>query len=80
MASESELRSHQRLPEGCAVKLVDLPEGIDREQEILLRKKKKKGSEEEKWLDVYRTLFPDEDGDLIPSPCELSTIYRDFER
>ncbi|KAI5456709.1 hypothetical protein BGZ63DRAFT_457996 [Mariannaea sp. PMI_226] len=67
-SSESLLKTHQRLPEGCAVQLVNFPEGIDKEQEVLLRKRKKKGTEEEKWFDVYRILFPDEDGDLIPSP------------
>jgi hypothetical protein len=70
MDSEAQLKNHQRQMEGCAVRLVDLPEGLDKEQETLLRKKKKYETEEEKWFDVYRILFPDEDGDLIPSPCK----------
>ncbi|KAK3381147.1 hypothetical protein B0H63DRAFT_197093 [Podospora didyma] len=67
--SDSQLRVHQRQEQGCDVRrIVDFPEGIDKEQEKLLRKKKQGGTEEEKWLEMYRVLFPDEEGDLIPSP------------
>ncbi|KAH6898092.1 hypothetical protein B0T10DRAFT_555429 [Thelonectria olida] len=79
-SSQSLLRGHQRLPEGCAVQLVNLPEGIDKEQEMLLRKKQKKGSEEEKWMDAYRILFPDEDGDLIPTPYYDNSQVPEMER
>ncbi|KAK3384138.1 hypothetical protein B0T24DRAFT_715896 [Lasiosphaeria ovina] len=68
MKSDSQLWEHQRQAEGCQVRLVDLPEGINNEQEKQLRKKKQRETEEDRWLEMYRIIFPDEDGDLIPSP------------
>ncbi|KAK0733128.1 hypothetical protein B0T26DRAFT_669566 [Lasiosphaeria miniovina] len=68
MKSDSQLWEHQRQAEGCQVRLVDLPEGINTEQEKQLRKKKQRETEEDRWLEMYRILFPDEDGDLVPSP------------
>ncbi|KAK4208984.1 hypothetical protein QBC37DRAFT_391574 [Rhypophila decipiens] len=68
LKSETDLRNHQRQPEGCEIKLVDLPEGFDKAQEAELRKKKHGETEEERWYAMYKILFPDEDGDLVPSP------------
>ncbi|KAK0636746.1 hypothetical protein B0T17DRAFT_89192 [Bombardia bombarda] len=69
METDGQLRSHQRQAEGCKVCLIDLPEGFDKEQEKELRKRKPGETEEERWYGVYKVLFPDEDGDLVPSPC-----------
>ena len=39
---------------------------------MLKRKRKHAGSEEDKWKDMYRVLFPDDDEADMPSPCECS--------
>lgn len=70
MKTEADLRAHQRLPQGCVVRPVDLPEGFNKIQETELRKKKQGETEEQKWYAMYKILFPDEDGDLVPSPCK----------
>ncbi len=62
---------HQRQPVACQVQLVNLPQGIDEVKEKGLRKRPKGGTEEEKWIEIYKILFPDEDGALLPSPCKL---------
>lgn len=72
---DTELVTHQRLPEGCEVRTVELPEGYNREQEGILRRKRKlAGSEEEKWRAMYKILFPDDDESDIPTPCRHTSI------
>ncbi|KAK3316866.1 aspartic peptidase domain-containing protein [Apodospora peruviana] len=80
MPTDADLRAHQRQPQGCEVRLVDLPEGFDKIQEMELRKKKHGESEENRWFAMYRILFPDEDGDLIPSPYYQDGNISDAER
>ena len=51
------------------------PEGITPEHERRLRSRKKTSpdqSEAERWKDIYKLLFPNEE---IPSPCELAQFY-----
>lgn len=80
MNSDVDLKTHQRQPEGCEVRLVDLPEGFDKKQEEELRKKKHGETEEDRWYALYKILFPDEDGDLVPSPYYQSSNISDAER
>jgi hypothetical protein len=69
--TESHLAAHQRLPQGCEVKPAELPEGCSKEQEKLLRKRKRGlGSEENKWKDMFKCLFPDDNPNMIPTPCK----------
>ncbi|KAH8880044.1 hypothetical protein GQ53DRAFT_549144 [Thozetella sp. PMI_491] len=68
MSTNADLIAHQRQAIACEVQLVNLPEGIDDNQEKALRKRLRGASEEEKWFEIYKIIFPDEDGDLIPSP------------
>ncbi|KAI9155736.1 hypothetical protein HJFPF1_08325 [Paramyrothecium foliicola] len=44
------------------------PQGMNSSQEKKLRKRPRGASDEEKWVDIYKILFPDEDSDLVPSP------------
>jgi hypothetical protein len=53
------------------LKPVELPEGITPTVERVLKSRKKSypnQSEKERWKDVYRILFPNED---VPSPCKF---------
>ena len=65
------MRVHEMSVVSCEVLDVAPPCEISTYQERLLKSKKhtsRKQSDEEKWRDIYRILFPDED---IPSPCEF---------
>lgn len=73
---ETDLAVHQRLPQGCEVKVVELLEGYNKEQEKLLRKRKRGlGSEEDKWKDMFKCLFPDDNEDIIPTPCKSFSFH-----
>jgi len=71
--SETLLEEHYRLPDICPINLLDI-EGSNKDQEMKLRSRKKSpaASEAEKWKATYRILFPDDEEDLIPSPCAFS--------
>ncbi|KAL2264225.1 hypothetical protein VTK26DRAFT_57 [Humicola hyalothermophila] len=59
------LKSHQRAETPCRLKQMAI-DAITEEQEIKLRKRAKaQCSEEEKWEEMYRVIFPDENA---PSP------------
>jgi hypothetical protein len=47
-------------------------EGITKEQVTKLRSRKRqpKMGEAERWREMYKVIFPYENEDLIPSPCE----------
>jgi hypothetical protein len=77
---ESDLAAHQRLPQGCEVRVLELPEGCSKEQEKLLRKRKRgSGSEENKWKDMFQCLFPEDNEDMIPTPCkQLRFMNKEF--
>ncbi|KAL9575609.1 hypothetical protein ACKAV7_000407 [Fusarium commune] len=67
------LNEHQRADNICQRQNEDLAEeGINEEQERLLRIRKRKNgksrqvAEEEKWVDMYKILFPDDDP--VPTP------------
>ena len=47
-------------------------DGISKEQEKKLRARPKKGesTEDQKWVSIYRIIFPDTPEDSIPSPCK----------
>jgi hypothetical protein len=83
-----EFESQQQLDSHIKVAAVDIceltaghpPEGISSETEKLLRRRKKSyagQSEEERWKDIYRLLFPNDED--VPSPCKLFGRYR-FEK
>jgi len=55
----------------CEVTMLP-PQGIDLEMEKTLRKKSDwKTSEEEKWVQIYRLIFPFDKE--IPEPCKCSS-------
>lgn len=71
--TDAELRNHIR-GEPCPVAEPQPMEGITREQLKTLRKRAAPCRlEEEKWMDVYRLLFPGVLEADIPSPCKLLT-------
>ncbi|KAM0485069.1 hypothetical protein ACHAP7_003094 [Fusarium lateritium] len=73
---ENALSKHSRSPGGCKVQTCSSQEeGIDANQEKLLHARSKKSKntgshlkkvEEDRWNEVYRIIFPDED--QVPSP------------
>jgi hypothetical protein len=65
------LHLHLRASEACLIRDDVQEEGIDDVQERQLRSRRKEKSgkgEEERWADIFRILFPDEDN--IPCPCK----------
>ncbi|KAI3322072.1 hypothetical protein HD806DRAFT_500917 [Xylariaceae sp. AK1471] len=65
------LTEHQRSNEVCELRPVGLEEGIDENQEEQLKSRKKgttNKTDHDKWVDVYRILFPGVDSSSIPSP------------
>jgi len=74
---ETELTAHMLLPQPCEVNpLVEHPDGLTMEQERALKLKRKKPSstEEEKWRDMFKILFPEDDEIDIPSPCKSAPL------
>jgi len=58
----------------CQVKSGHPPDGLTPEIGRKLRSKKKahlNQSDEDRWRDIYRLLFPDED---VPSPCKTFLV------
>jgi hypothetical protein len=77
LGSSVRLNEHQRADIICQRQSEEAEEeGIDEEKEKLLRVRKRKGGkarqmgEEEKWVEVYKILFPHDDP--VPSPCKLT--------
>ncbi|KAH6980692.1 hypothetical protein BKA56DRAFT_673176 [Ilyonectria sp. MPI-CAGE-AT-0026] len=71
--TSTQLLDHQRADDPCVLKTEEAQDGINEDQFQALRSRKRpRGglSEEEKWIGVYKIIFPDED--LVPSP------YHDF--
>lgn len=70
---EEDLQVHYRRSDICHVVALESFQGIDKKQEAILRsrKKSKDQSESDRWRSMYTVLFPDDEEDLIPSPCKL---------
>ncbi|KAJ3547800.1 hypothetical protein NM208_g1323 [Fusarium decemcellulare] len=71
--TSNQLLNHQRAPEPCGLKIEEPQDGINEDQVQALRSRKRpRGniSEEEKWAEMYKIIFPDDD--RVPSP------YHDF--
>ncbi|QDS75604.1 hypothetical protein FKW77_006447 [Venturia effusa] len=72
--TDADLRNHIR-GEPCPVAEPHPMEGITREQlQILTKRAAPCRLEEDKWMDVYRLLFPGELEADLPSPCKLLSI------
>lgn len=78
------LNEHQRADTICQRQSEEPEEeGIDEEQERLLRVRKRKNgkasqvAEEEKWVEMYKILFPHDDP--IPSPCKSISRHLDTQ-
>ncbi|KAF4538624.1 Zinc finger c2h2-type protein [Lasiodiplodia theobromae] len=59
--TEDALQDHQRAPDACELRQPPQSSGFSKDQERQLRSRKRSPgcmSEEEKWLEVYRILFP----------------------
>ncbi|KAK3690224.1 hypothetical protein B0T22DRAFT_379539 [Podospora appendiculata] len=64
-----DLASHEMMPEGCLVSNIPPPGDITTYQEKQLKSRKhtaRHQSDEEKWTEIYKLLFPDDD--IVPSP------------
>jgi hypothetical protein len=58
----------------------DISEHLDARQLNLLKQRQKqepRKSEEEKWRDIYRIIYPNEDDIEIPEPCEYLRLQSD---
>ena len=76
--TSEECEEHQRAPQACETRSRVIADGYDRDQERLLRSKKKPAvvqSESDKWKQVWKTLFPEDGDNDIPTPCKLSYVY-----
>ncbi|OCL01736.1 hypothetical protein AOQ84DRAFT_306122, partial [Glonium stellatum] len=70
--SEEDCREHLQALEACEIRKQTRREGFNKDQETKLRSKRRSPmplTEEEKWKAIWRTLFPSEAKDDIPSPC-----------
>lgn len=64
--------AHLRADDVCKKKDMIALDGIDREQEKKIRARPRKGNStvEQKWVAIYKIIFPDTPEDSIPSPCK----------
>lgn len=72
--TEAALDAHFRADDVCKKKDVIALDGINREQEkkIRARPRKDNSTVEQKWVAIYKIIFPDTPEDSIPSPCEYT--------
>lgn len=81
-STEIVLHAHQRADDPCPKRPEEAIEGFDAAQERNLKSRKKAKpelSEEDKWKEMYRILFPDDDESSIPYPyldCDWEKIYQ----
>jgi hypothetical protein len=71
--SDAALRDHHKAIQSCEVRLEESIEGFDKDQEKKLKCRKKSSpaqSEEDRWRDIYRILFPEDESFEVLSPCE----------
>jgi hypothetical protein len=76
--ADGQLQSHLQQDPPCAIQgNRTLQEGFTKDQEKKLRSRKKTHADmtdEDKWCEIYKILFPDDDPSAIPSPCELPSL------
>ena len=79
--SQEELEIHTVATEACEVKISGPVEGFNQQTEKQLRSRKKDFPGQtgaEKWMSIYKVLFP---GEQLPqSPCELSFEQEDLTK
>lgn len=63
---------HSRAQESCKLLEAVKFDGYNKEQEKQLRCRKRppKQAEEDRWFEMYRILFPEDNFELTPSPCK----------
>lgn len=72
---DSGLLAHSRMAQACEVQAFPVPDGLTKDQERLLKKKRKQaGSQVDRWKEMYKILFPDDDENDIPEPCKHSML------
>lgn len=74
------MKKHSKAPEPCKVFETEEVDGYNKEQEKQLRVRKRPPNQTEvdRWLEMYRVLFPQDDPILIPSPCKHRQIIVDI--
>lgn len=73
--NDEELSLHQKADISCLPKREEEPrEGVTTEQERALKQRRNGRKETEKWYDMYRILFPNENRKEYPSPCEFFSL------
>ena len=75
------LEAHEQETQGCTKQVLDMSkihgQGYSKSQEKALKSRKRTAgmTEENKWIEMYRILFPDGTESPIPSPCKFSHKY-----
>jgi hypothetical protein len=76
LTADAELKEHLVREDLCRVTKNPTPphdRGFSKAQEDLLRRRARSTkSENEKWNEIYRILFPNDDEEKMPSPCQSS--------
>jgi len=69
-STDKEMREHSRLPTPCDIVEAAPREGFDNDQErqLKLRKRPAGQTEVERWIEMYRILFPEDPESMIPTP------------
>jgi hypothetical protein len=75
---EPSVQNHLEELESCQVIKTEDFDGYNKEQEKQLRRRKRppNQTEEDKWFEMYRILFPEDEQDSLPSPCKIDLSCR----
>jgi hypothetical protein len=71
--TEAAMQKHSKEPVPCQVSEAEEADGYSKEQEKQLRGRKKppNQTEEDRWTEMFRILFPNDDHASMPSPCRF---------
>jgi hypothetical protein len=81
LENEADLRRHQKSETPCQVRSFVPAGGMTLERRDQLRSRKRAAgwkTEEEKWLDIYSILFPDDDLSNMPTPCKFMSSCKEL--
>jgi hypothetical protein len=73
---EASVQEHLEMLESCQIIKSEELEGYNKEQERQLRSRRRPANqtEEDRWVEMYHILFPEDDQDSMPSPCKTHCI------
>ena len=72
--TKQQLDDHLRQDVPCQVRVLSEEESLcityEQEQQLRKRARKGKGKDDERWVSIFRMIFPDVPEHQIPSPCK----------